>query len=349
MPLEDRKNEAWTKNEEDRDPRIQKSSLIKSDLSSTLKTSTKKNIILTIKGNCILYHKQDEPTQTYKPLKKNQFIRLSALPDTTQGRATNLIPTNQVPQANHLSQSYNNIPLSKPSPRHITEVLPFKNIDEETNVGEYIESYADSTRITDVNLNSNITCPICRENLSTFGTSCLKNCEHYFHTGCLENLLKNQASPRHLTCPLCHTVHGIKTGNMPLNSKMWWWKECDYNLPGTDKHGTFFILYHVESGTQGKGHPYPGKPFKALGFPRGAMLPGNNKGKRVLNLLCLAFRRRLTFTVKQSLSKTSEEEYYVAWGGIQHKTSTKYGSFNGYPDINYLEKVTAELENLGVK
>ena len=65
-------------------------------------------------------------------------------------------------------------------------------------------------------------------------------------------------------------------------------------------------------------------------------------------MMITAFQRRLTFTVGTSL--TTGQDDFVVWNGIHHKTQlVENGDGNGYPDMEYLDKVTEELENFGVK
>jgi len=66
----------------------------------------------------------------------------------------------------------------------------------------------------------------------------------------------------------------------------------------------------------------------------------------VLKLLITAFRRRLTFTVGQSV--TTGEADTVVWNEIHHKTETTNANGHGYPDPNYLTNVVAELAAQGV-
>jgi deltex-like protein len=45
------------------------------------------------------------------------------------------------------------------------------------------------------------------------------------------------------------------------------------------------------NGIQSAGHPHPGEPFLAIGFPRTAFLPDTEVGRKVLKLLEAAFKQ----------------------------------------------------------
>ena len=252
---------------------------------------------------CILYLKKDTLTQAHQTLDMQQFIRISKSALAPKKRKTCSSPSISS-QATSLAIRFNQnsytIPSTKTLPKDISRIVPIEiKCTSEVDARVYVDLHSKSAGVVNPNLNSNSTCPICQEGLQSAGISSLRICEHYFHRTCLETMISKQASPGHLVCPLCSTVHGIRTGDMPMESEMLRWKEPRLDLPGNSGLGSFVIMYHVQDGIQGKGHPHPDKPFKALGFPRYASLPGNNEGERVIKLLCLAFQRRLTFSVGQ--------------------------------------------------
>lgn len=68
---------------------------------------------------------------------------------------------------------------------------------------------------------------------------------------------------------------------------------------------------------------------------------------QVLKLLLVAWDRRLIFAI--GTSSTTGESDTVIWNEIHHKT--EFGSNltgHGYPDINYLDNVLAELAAQGI-
>ena len=68
---------------------------------------------------------------------------------------------------------------------------------------------------------------------------------------------------------------------------------------------------------------------------------------QVLFLLIEAWRRRLTFTVGQSVTTGSPDS--VVWNEIHHKTNMDNAYGHGYPDPKYLGNVRAELALQGVE
>ena len=69
---------------------------------------------------------------------------------------------------------------------------------------------------------------------------------------------------------------------------------------------------------------------------------------KVLQLLRVAWERRLTFTIGTSV--TTGATNTIVWNEIHHKTeSTSNHSGHGYPDENYLDNVLAELAAQGVR
>ncbi|KAG8146197.1 hypothetical protein E2320_012573 [Naja naja] len=112
-------------------------------------------------------------------------------------------------------------------------------------------------------------------------------------------------------------------------------------------HLLCLVAMYNNGNKQGIEHPNPGKKFTARGFPRHCYLPDNEKGRKILKLLIVAWERRLIFTI--GTSNTTGESDTVVWNEIHHKT--EFGSNltgHGYPDPNYLDNVLAELMAQGV-
>lgn len=84
------------------------------------------------------------------------------------------------------------------------------------------------------------------------------------------------------------------------------------------------------------------------GTSRVAYLPDCQEGLEVLAILEKAFLQRVTFVVGTSV--TTGQQNTVIWGSVHHKTNTHGGSSHyGYPDPTYLNRVTLECADLGVK
>lgn len=170
-------------------------------------------------------------------------------------------------------------------------------------------------------------------------------CGHTLHMLCMLAMYNNGTKDGSLQCPSCKTIYGEKTGTQP-KGKMEIYSVAQ-SLPGHPDCGTIQIIYSIPPGIQGLEHPNPGQPFTCRGFPRFCFLPDNDKGRKVLELLKVAWMRRLIFTV--GTSSTTGEADTVVWNGIHHKTEMMSNlSGHGYPDPNYLDNVLSELASQGV-
>jgi len=164
---------------------------------------------------------------------------------------------------------------------------------------------------------------------------------HGFHIGCLKACVDKNGS---LKCPNCQQQYGAPLcGNMPANGTMQVTKSRS-KLPGY-RCGTLQIDYNFQDGTQGAEHPQPGQHYR--GTDRTAYLPDNSAGKKVLALLKVAFQRRVTFQVAESVTLGPSAGIRVVWNGIHHKT--EFSGAHGYPDAGYLARVTDELKGFGIE
>ncbi|XP_034033643.1 probable E3 ubiquitin-protein ligase DTX2 isoform X3 [Thalassophryne amazonica] len=170
-------------------------------------------------------------------------------------------------------------------------------------------------------------------------------CGHKLHMLCMLAMYNNGTKDGSLQCPSCKTIYGEKTGTQPKGKMEIY--SIDQSLPGHPDCGAIQIIYSIAPGIQGPEHPNPGQPYTCRGFPRYCFLPDNNKGRKVLELLKVAWARRLIFTV--GTSSTTGEPDTVVWNGIHHKTEMMSNlSGHGYPDPNYLDNVLLELVAQGV-
>ncbi|XP_069139255.1 probable E3 ubiquitin-protein ligase DTX3 [Argopecten irradians] len=157
-------------------------------------------------------------------------------------------------------------------------------------------------------------------------------------------VLKDTFHKQKPVCPVCGTVYTVVQGNQPVKGVAEVYKD-DKSLPGYPGHKTFIINYDFPDGKQGEEHPEPGEEYKGLN--RQAYLPDNTQGQRVLKMLKEAFEQRLIFTVGQS--STTGEVNVVTWNDICHKTCREGGPERfGYPDDEYLDRVTDELNAKGI-
>ena len=159
-------------------------------------------------------------------------------------------------------------------------------------------------------------------------------------------MLSTQGNSTYLECPLCKAVSGTRTGIQPDNGTMRITKQSS-KLPGFENTstGTIVISYNFHNSIQGPKHPNPGQMFSAGSFPRATYFPDNERGRKVVKMMEIAFNRKLVFTVGQSV--TTGADNVVTWNGIHHKTSIAGGPY-GYPDPNYLNNVEQELKTFGI-
>ncbi|XP_051903973.1 probable E3 ubiquitin-protein ligase DTX2 isoform X2 [Hippocampus zosterae] len=170
-------------------------------------------------------------------------------------------------------------------------------------------------------------------------------CGHTLHMLCMLAMYNNGTKDGSLQCPSCKTIYGEKTGTQPKGKMEIY--SIPQALPGHPDCGAIQIIYSILPGIQGPEHPNPGQPFTCRGFPRFCFLPDSDKGRKVLELLKVAWMRRLIFTV--GTSSTTGEPDTVVWNGIHHKTEMMSNlSGHGFPDPNYLDNVLSELASQGV-
>ncbi|XP_076121131.1 uncharacterized protein LOC143101796 [Alosa pseudoharengus] len=122
--------------------------------------------------------------------------------------------------------------------------------------------------------------------------------------------------------------------------------ELPFSLSGHARDTTAKITYVITDGIQDEGHPCPGSPFEGGVFE--AYLPLSARGRGFLPLLERAFRQGLTFTISISMGNTTGAK--VVWHNIPHKTKMEGGkSGNGYPDSNYLSRLSEALKAQGIE
>ncbi|EDV20939.1 uncharacterized protein TRIADDRAFT_30995, partial [Trichoplax adhaerens] len=174
----------------------------------------------------------------------------------------------------------------------------------------------------------------------------LSQCKHYFHDECIFACVQSKTS-EFLECPKCRTLHGIKTGNQPEGT-MTYVVQNGMQIPGFNSTSAIVITYNFRSGIQGPQHPNPGARYHANAFPRVAYLPNTAKGQEVLRLLQIAWARSLIFAIGRS--STSGADNVIVWNDIHHKTEWQSNySGHGYPDPDYIKRVTEELHAHGIR
>ncbi|KAK2537543.1 Dtx2 [Columba guinea] len=271
------------------------------------------------------------------------------------GRAEDVLyrcPHGSDAQVLHMAMSCVHLGWWKSLAASVTGLMTATPTEPEAVVRKYLEEVKGSSADED--------CIICMEKLSSpsgYGDACecstikpeavgrLRSCQHHFHMLCVLAMYSNGNKDGSLQCPSCKTIYGEKTGTQPKGKMEV--STFPQSLPGHKDCGTIEIVYHISRGIQGPEHPNPGMPYTARGFPRRCYLPDNEKGRKVLELLRVAWKRRLIFTV--GTSSTTGESNTVVWNEIHHKTEMDTNlSGHGYPDPNYLDNVLAELAAQGV-
>uniref|UniRef100_A0A8D0GGZ9 E3 ubiquitin-protein ligase n=1 Tax=Sphenodon punctatus TaxID=8508 RepID=A0A8D0GGZ9_SPHPU len=244
------------------------------------------------------------------------------------------------------------LPVAMPKPSKMNQALAVNLSEPE----EVVRKYSEELKMPPADED----CNICMEKLTSssgYNDVCeskaikpeavgtLTQCKHTFHLLCMLAMYSNGNKDGSLQCPSCKTIYGEKTGTQP-KGKMEVSKYPE-SLPGHEGYGTILIVYNINRGIQGPEHPNPGSPYTARGFPRYCYLPDNEMGRKVLELLKVAWNRRLIFTI--GTSSTTGESNTVVWNEIHHKTEMNSNhSGHGYPDPNYLDNVLAELAAQGV-
>ncbi|XP_059159533.1 uncharacterized protein LOC131943424 [Physella acuta] len=155
---------------------------------------------------------------------------------------------------------------------------------------------------------------------------------------CCKKIYCLECRAEHKNCSLSHKAFfRIYTGNQP-DGDMIVTERSDLPIPGYTTCGVFLIEYVFPNGVQNQLHPDPGKPY--FGCYVVAYLPTTQEGYNVLQLLRVAFLRRLTFTIG-----FYGRDYHVKWSGINLYL---YDNKTDLIDSNYLPNVTAELRSKGV-
>jgi len=209
--------------------------------------------------------------------------------------------------------------------------------EENELVQQQLENKKKQALVTSLNDNKDENCPICLESFE--GNGPVKGtgvCRHVFHAKCLDKLLEHDNK-----CAVCRVIIVKKFGPCPDGTMMP--EFALTSLPGHYDCGTIIIHYIIPDGIQGPQHPNPGFPF--CGAKRVAYLPNNDEGTNVLKLLQKAWEMKLTFRIGTSL--TTGQTNCVTWNDIHHKTTNRGGPY-GYPDATYLQRVTADMNALGI-
>ena len=154
-------------------------------------------------------------------------------------------------------------------------------------------------------------------------------CGHKYHAACLESWFEQRPS-----CPTCGQFYGDRMGSMPDGSMSWSWRRV--SLAG---HTCSTIVLHFNF----PGGSRDGQSFD--GRSQHAYLPDNEEGKKLLAMFQLAFRRKVLFSLTQSLTTGRWQPTFA----IHLKTSMTGGpAMHGYPDEQYFDSAVEELRVAGI-
>jgi len=134
-----------------------------------------------------------------------------------------------------------------------------------------------------------------------------------------------------LKCPFCKVCSGVEIG-LCSDGTMTVATAQNLVAAGYEEFGVLCVRYFV-----------PSSP----GLKRDAFFPNSPEGKKVVDLLRIAWDRRLCFTFGNSL--TTGQQNVLVWN-LPHKTALDGGPpRHGYPDPTYLQRVQDALAQFGIK
>ncbi|CAE7192930.1 Dtx3l [Symbiodinium necroappetens] len=171
-----------------------------------------------------------------------------------------------------------------------------------------------------------VECSICLEG----DANVLLPCGHRYHAECLDRWFETRQ-----VCPTCGRAYGDTVGTMPDGVMSWHFRKqrlAGYSCP------TVVLHFFFPRGT------VDGEEFE--GRSQHAYLPDDEEGRSLLALFQLAFRRRLLFGLRPSLTTGRLRPTF----SIHMKTSMSGGpARHGYPDPQYYRSALEELRLAGVE
>eukprot|EP01083_Nonionella_stella_P251910 868608_1 len=109
--------------------------------------------------------------------------------------------------------------------------------------------------------------------------------------------------------------------------------------------GLIEIIHKFPSGIQGTHHQHPGQSYSS--DQRYIYLPNTAKGREILELIKIAWKRKVLYTVGHSV--TRQVNNVIVWAGVHFKTNRYGGVSNyGWPDKTYFARVKDEFKSVGI-
>lgn len=201
------------------------------------------------------------------------------------------------------------------------------------------EKVTDSTAADNLDPDSTVyeECPICCDSFKKLDNFWkVLHCDHKVCANCFKEIEITRTTMSgvchtSVKCPFCQVISGVPIGTCPngtMDVKM-----IPESCEGYESFGSFEINYSINT--------------RKYYLHRIAYLPNNADGIEVLNLLKIAWDRRISFTIGTSV--TTGQENAVVWN-IHHKTCPYGGVMNfGYPDDTYFKRVKLELMAYGIE
>lgn len=180
-------------------------------------------------------------------------------------------------------------------------------------------------------------CPICSDEyeVSTSDWKVL-TCDHRICYQCYKQMEFTRATMSgvahtFIKCPFCMQTSGVEIGTCPDGTMTT--TIIQTPCQGYEDYQSISIHYVINNAN-----------YK---LNRIAYLPNNAEGKELLELLRIAWDRRICFTIGTSV--TNGQENVLVWN-IHHKTAQNGGiQSHGFPDETFIERCKSELEAFGIK
>jgi deltex-like protein len=169
----------------------------------------------------------------------------------------------------------------------------------------------------------------------------IKECAHKFHLTCIQRWLAEKS-----TCPVCRKSLFTIRGYQPKHPNSLFRVEEDATpLSGFPECSTLVLSFHLETGYQSTDMPLPGETFNGLNLT--SFLPNNPEGQEIVRLLNIAWERGLLFRVGYNPQTNRMDQ--VVPNGFELKLRRDGGIlFHGFPDPSYMNRLKADLKDVGV-